>query len=124
MCALQSVISHFQYPGVSLHSIVFPSTSHTHIQTQIDSDSMKKDDAIEDDDNSHLTFTNLLGRYIEVEEGKRKGGEEMDRSEAGDTAEVEEGDVYITFLFFCSFHNYIVFILPHKAFVAIILTKP
>lgn len=116
------MISHFQYAGVSFHSIVFPSTSHT--QTQMDSDSMKKDGAIEDDDNSHLTFTNLLGRYIEVGEEKRKGWEEMDRSEGGDTVEGEEGDVYMTFLFFCSFHNYIVFSYPHKASVVIIRTKP
>lgn len=49
------------------------------MHTQLDNVSMKKDDAIEDDDNSHLTFTNLLSREMGMEEGKRKGGEGMDR---------------------------------------------
>lgn len=40
---------------------------------------MKKDDAIEDDDNSHLTFTNLLSGEMGMEEGKRIGGVGMDR---------------------------------------------
>lgn len=77
---LQAVISHFQYP-VLFHSVQLCSLqlSHTHMHTQIDSVSMKKDDAIEDDDNSHLTFTNLLSREMGMEEGKRKGGEGMDR---------------------------------------------
>lgn len=44
---------------------------------------MKKDYAIEDDDNSHLTFTNLLRSEMGMEEGKRKGGEGMDRWEGG-----------------------------------------
>lgn len=77
---LQPVISHFQYP-VLFHSVQLCSLqlSDTHMHTQIDSVSMKKDDAIEDDDNSHLTFTNLLSREMGMEEGKRKGGEGMDR---------------------------------------------
>lgn len=46
---------------------------------EINSVSMKKDDAIEDDDNSHLTFTNLLSREMGIEGEKRKGGKRMDR---------------------------------------------
>lgn len=81
---LQVVTSHFQYP-LLFHSVqLYPiqlslSLSYTHTHTKIDSVSIKKDDAIEDDDNSHLTFTNLLSREMGIEEGKRKGGKGMDR---------------------------------------------
>lgn len=77
----------FSTPGsISSRLVVFPSTSldahtrtHTHVRGQIDSVSMKKDDAIEDDDNSRLTFTNLLSREMGMEGRGRKGGRRMDR---------------------------------------------
>lgn len=77
----------FSIPGsISFHLVVFPSTSldahahaRTHTHAQIDSVSMKKDDAIEDDDNSHLTFTNLLSREMGMEGRGRRRGWRMDR---------------------------------------------
>lgn len=54
---------------------------------------MKKDDAIEDDDNSHLTFSNLLSREMGMEEEREKE-ERGWTDERKDAARVEEGQMY------------------------------
>lgn len=55
-----------------------PPTPHlSHADAETDSVSMKKYDAIEDDDNSHLTFTNLLSREMGQEEGNEKKDGQM-----------------------------------------------
>lgn len=49
----------------------------SHSVAEMDSISMKTYDAIEDDDNSHLTFTNLLSGEMGMEEGKEKKDGQM-----------------------------------------------